>query len=134
MLRDLLTWLQGDRKLDWPGELLTQGRGVRGPSETPDATWGQLAHAMRLATGQSAYSYLTPTRDARLARMSASTRERMRPVTTKDLPGVGVVEAARRLGVTTATVYARVKRGELGHEYVGETLRITEDLKLPDGQ
>lgn len=129
VMKDLLIWLQGDKKLDWGGALVNQGQAVRGSSKSPNASWGQLAHALRLAQAQSAYSYLSPRRDERLERMNASTIARRIPVSAADLPGIGVVEAARRLGVTTTTVYARVKRGELAHEYVGEVLRITEEIE-----
>lgn len=129
VMKDLLTWLQGDKKLDLQGELVTQGRLVRGPSENPKATWAQLAHAMRLSHGQSAYAYLSPRRETRLENMNQALMARRVPAVLADLPGIGVVEAARRLGVTTTTVYARVKRGELAHEYAGETLRITEDIE-----
>lgn len=128
VLKDLLTWLQGDRNLGWSGELLNQGRIARGAPDTPEASWGQLAHAMRLTRPQSAHSYLSPGRDDRLKKLATDMNARRRPVVTAELPGVGVMEAARRLGVTTGTVYGRVKRGELEHVYVNTALRITADL------
>ncbi|MET3142503.1 UNVERIFIED_ORG: excisionase family DNA binding protein [Arthrobacter sp. UYEF2] len=130
--KDALTWLQGNKALGWSGELLLHGRRIRGDGTEPIASWAEMANAARLGSGQSAYSFWTQKRGERLAKMAEHTKRRMAPVSKPAMPGVGVVEAARRLGVTTGTIYARVKRNELAHEYVGDSLRITASLEGPE--
>jgi len=76
------------------------------------ATWPEIGRVAGISTG-SAFAAFFPGREERLRRMAERTAKRVIPSTPANLPGVGVAEAARRLDVTNATVYARADRGEL---------------------
>ncbi len=96
------------------------------------ATWREVGDAADLKAN-AAYAAYSPGREERLRRMAERMAERVPPLTPPDLPGVGVVEAARRLGVTNATVYARAKRGALKCITIDGRLRITDPAVTDHG-
>lgn len=100
-------------------------------------SWTDLARALGLSTASSAQAAIDP---AARRRRDERTRDRDRiaeAVRPRDpAPGVGVTEAARRLGVTNRTVYNRVQRGELATvEHRGRLRIVGGDPRLAlDGE
>ncbi len=93
------------------------------------ATWPEIGRVAGISAG-SAVAAFSPGREERLRRMAERSAKRVIPSTPANLPGVGVAEAARRLDVTNATVYARADRGELESVVVSGRKRfITPEVK-----
>lgn len=96
------------------------------------ATWAQLAEVLGYRSAAGAQTFLDPSvREAAAARDATRDRGTYRPPARPDLPGIGVAEAARRLGVTRRTIYNRVERGELrAVESHGRTRVVGGDPRL----
>ncbi|MDQ0576055.1 hypothetical protein [Agromyces albus] len=87
--------------------------------------WEEIADAAGLSPSAAKYRWAGDD-DAIAARQEASRRrKRERPSSAPtELPGLGVAEAAKRLGVTPQAIYQRVSRG----------LMRAETVELPDGR
>lgn len=89
------------------------------------ATWSELARVLGYRSAAGAQTYLDPSvRQAAARRDAQRDRGDYTPPQRPSLPGVGVSEAARRLGVSRRTVYSRIERGELIAETVEGRVRV----------
>ncbi|RXZ70956.1 hypothetical protein [Agromyces albus] len=114
-IRSLITALEAD-----PASL----NAVREALDAGEA-WEEIADAAGLSPSAAKYRWAGDD-DAIAARQEASRRrKRDRPSSAPtELPGLGVAEAAKRLGVTPQAIYQRVNRG----------LLHAETVELPDGR
>lgn len=126
--------LQGAKEPEFDGKIVEIGREVRGPAENPDRPWTRLAYALELKRPESAQQLIAPGRRDRLQKAIGRVTERAIEPKTKNLPGVGVTEAAERLGVTRATVYRRAEKGDLESQTIDGILRITSPLPEPSAK
>jgi len=88
------------------------------------ATWGQIAESLGYGTAARAQQVVDPrVREGKKAADRARrASERAPQSASTPLPGISVAEAARRAGVSRATVYARIKAGRYqGVEVAGKT-------------
>lgn len=114
-IRSLITALESDpASLDAVREALDAGE-----------SWEEIADAAGLSPSAAKYRWAGDD-EAIAARQEASRRrKRDRPSSVPtELPGLGVAEAAKRLGVTPQAIYQRVNRG----------LLHAETVELPDGR
>ncbi len=89
------------------------------------ATWEEVADAAFLSPSAAKYRWAGD--DAAIANRQDASRKRKRERPSSvptDLPGEGVSEAAKRLGVTPQAIYQRVTRG----------LLEARTIELPDGR
>ncbi|TFD67980.1 helix-turn-helix transcriptional regulator [Cryobacterium ruanii] len=113
-------------------------------------TWEQIAKLAGLESAGEAQGRWSPKQAAEVSRQSrarrnsettkkpgARTAKKTRPgFKPADLPGVSVPDAARILGVSTSTIYARVARGELDVVEIskihteGAWVRVTDEHVL----
>ncbi len=96
------------------------------------ASWSEVARAGGLGSPSTAYWKFHPGDDHRREALRQRQATRMRTAVgarPKHEPGVGVIEASKRLKVTPKTIYARVGRGELSSMTTADgRLRITAEL------
>lgn len=120
--------LQGAKDPEFDGKIIEIGREVRGSDESPDRPWSRLAYALELKRPESAQQLIAAGRRDRLQKAVVRVQGRTAEPKKRNLPGVGVTEAAERLGVTRATVYRRAERGELQYDIIEGIWRITSAL------
>lgn len=88
-------------------------------------TWERIADAAGLSPSAAKYRWAGDDETIAARQEASRRRKRDRPSSAPtELPGLGVAEAAQRLGVTPQAIYQRVNRG----------LLHAETVELPDGR
>ena len=114
-IRSLITALEAD-----PASLAA----VREALDSGEA-WEEIADAAGLSPSAAKYRWAGDDEAIATRQEASRRRKRDRPSSAPtELPGLGVAEAAKRLGMTPQAIYQRVNRG----------LLHAETVELPDGR